>query len=270
MNKSAEFKSCEHILERYMYESTIDILLNGLEPCVCIIQVGDDPASNAYVRGKINDCKRCKIKTVHWNFNSDITQDVLSLKVLQANHDPRITGIIVMQPLPKHIDVEAVLSCISPEKDVDGFLHNSPFTPCTPLGILMFCEANDISLAGKHCVIVNRSKIVGLPLADALIKNHATVTVCHSHTENLAEITRLADILVVAVGKENFITQDMVKDSAIIFDVGINRNAKGKMCGDVAKDVECYYKTPVPKGVGLLTRTALVRNIYTSSLMQKG
>ena len=159
---------------------------------------------------------------------------------------------------------------IPPEKDIDGFNPESKYTACTPKGIMMFCAINQIDLDGKHCVIINRSEIVGKPLINLFLEKNATVTVCHSHTRNLREITKQADILVTAVGKENFITQDMVKKEAIIFDVGITKDSAGKMCGDVDKSVECYYKTPVPKGVGLLTRTAFVQNCMESKNHQKG
>ena len=267
-------KSCEQIRAEYMDKSHEDFIKCPYPlpriPRVCIIQVGNNPASNAYVRGKMNDCEYCGIPAHLRVYPESITESELIDEVRQACNSKKFTGVIVQLPLPSHINADNVLKEIPPEKDIDGFSPESMYTSCTPKGIMLFCEVNQIDLDGKHCVIINRSNIVGKPLFNLFLEKNATVTMCHSHTKNLAEITRQADILVTAVGKENFITKDMVKKDAIIFDVGITKDSDGKMCGDVAKDVECYYKTPVPKGVGLLTRTAFVMNSAGSRFMQKG
>lgn len=266
-------KSCEEIRANYMDEVHEHFVKVGntfpKTPCVCIIQVGNNPASNAYVRGKMNDCEYCGIHAFLRVFPESITESELLNEVEKVCNSKQFTGVIVQLPLPPHICAENVISAIPPEKDIDGFNPESMYTSCTPKGIMMFCDENHINLEGKHCVIINRSRIVGRPLINLFLERNATVTVCHSHTKNLREITKLADVLVTAVGKENFITQDMIKKEALIFDVGITRDSEGKMCGDVAKNVECFYKTPVPKGVGLLTRTAFVKNCVESRFRQK-
>lgn len=256
-------KSCEEIRA-----DILDTFHNSNNPsgaCVCIIQVGSNPASNAYVRGKLNDCEYCGIPAFLRVYPESISERELIDEVRLASTSHKFTGVIVQLPLPAHISAEKVMSVIPPEKDIDGFNPESKYTACTPKGIMLFCKVNGINIEGDHCVIINRSEIVGRPLIDLFLEKNATVTVCHSYTRNLREITKTADVLVTAVGKENFITQDMVKEEAIIFDVGITRDAEGKMCGDVARDVQCYYKTPVPKGVGLLTRTAFVLNCMESA-----
>lgn len=267
-------KSCEQIRADYMDTLHNSFVKSGNTfpdtPCVCIIQVGNNPASNAYVRGKMNDCEYCGIQAFLRVFPESITEYRLVNEVKRVCDSKQFTGVIVQLPLPDHINAENVISVIPPEKDIDGFNSESLYTSCTPKGIMLFIDINGLTLDGKHCVIINRSRIVGRPLIDLFLERNATVTVCHSHTMNLREITKTADLIVTAVGKENFITQDMVSKHALIFDVGITRDSEGKMCGDVAKNVECYYKTPVPKGVGLLTRTAFVANCVDSRFKQKG
>ena len=268
-------KSCEQIRADILDTYHNNCVASGIPmkepvPCVCIIQVGNNPASNAYVRGKLNDCEYCGIKAHLRVYPESISERELIHEVRMACDAKKFTGVIVQLPLPAHISAANVVSVIPPEKDIDGFNPESKYTACTPKGIMMFCAINQIDLDGKHCVIINRSEIVGRPLINLFLEKNATVTVCHSHTKNLREITKQADVLVTAVGKENFITQDMVSKDVLIFDVGITRDSEGKMCGDVDKDVECYYKTPVPKGVGLLTRTTFVQNCMESKNHQKG
>lgn len=266
-------KSCEQIRAEYMETMHNSFVTSGNTfpdtPCVCIIQVGSNPASNAYVRGKMNDCEYCGIHAFLRVFPERITEKRLIDEVRKVCDSKQFTGVIVQLPLPDHISAENVISVIPPEKDIDGFNPESMYTSCTPKGIMMFLDINQIDLKGQHCVIINRSRIVGRPLINLFLERNATVTVCHSHTKRLWEITKQADILVTAVGEENFITQDMVNKDVLIFDVGITRDSGGKMCGDVDKRVECYYKTPVPKGVGLLTRTAFVQNCVDSKNHQK-
>lgn len=237
-------------------------------PHICIFQVGNNPASNAYVRGKMNDLKECCISVELRVFNDDISEQSLIKEVKGVCRDPYFTGVIVQMPLPSHISAANVVSAIPSNKDLDGFNPDSLYTSCTPAGIMKFFEVNDIDLTGKHCVIVNRSDIVGRPLVNLLLDKDATVTVCHSKTWDIPVYTRNADILITAVGKPDFITQPMVKKDSIIIDVGISHDAEGKMCGDVSRDVECYYKTPVPKGVGLLTRAMFAFNCYESGTHQ--
>lgn len=255
-------KSCEEIRAEFMEECRQH--LPYFKPRICIVQVGDNPASNAYARGKLNDCEQCGVIAELRLLPKNISHSELLNVVKGICNKQLYTGVIVQLPLPSHINADEIMNAIPSSKDIDGFVKDSPYTACTPKGVMLFFKENNIELEGKHCVIINRSRIVGKPLIDLLLEKNATVTVCHSHTTNLQEITKTADILITAVGKENFITQDMVKKEAIIIDVGITTNSKGKLCGDVAKDVECYYKTPVPKGVGLLTRTAFVMNCRDS------
>ena len=234
------------------------------KPILSIVQIGDNPASNAYVRGKIRDCEEVGIVARHIHKEESITQEELNELLMEETVLGDCDGCLVQLPLPEHLDESQLLNHIPNNKDVDGFKQNSPFTPCTPLGVLQYLKENDISLEGKHCVVIGRSNIVGKPMAELLLKENATVTICHSKTTNLQKITKLADIIIVAAGKRNILTGDMVKDNAIVIDVGINRNKEGKLCGDCDYDSlveKCQLVTPVPGGVGLLTRVTLLENV---------
>lgn len=244
-----------------------EIQKNNLTPTLAIIQVGANPASNSYVKGKLKDCAELGIEGQHINLPADISQHILDNTMMYLSANPDVHGIIVQLPVPEHLHVKNEL--INKEKDVDGFRVESPYTPCTPLGIMMFLKEKGISLVGKNVVIIGRSEIVGRPLAKLCLDAHATVTVCHSKTDNLQFYTQHADVIIVAVGKEKLLTRDMIgENKPVVIDVGINRNTEGKLCGDCdyanLLDV-CSYVSPVPGGVGLLTRLALMENTVKAS-----
>lgn len=257
-----------------------DLKQQGIEPCLAVILVGDDPASRVYVNNKKKACEFCGIRSLEYLLPADATQDELNSLVKRLNEDESVNGILCQLPLPKHLDEKEVLNLIKPEKDVDAFhpenvghimIGDFNFLPCTPAGIMEMLKYEGIDLDGKNCVIIGRSNIVGKPMAMLMLKENATVTVCHSHTKNLAEIVSRADVVVAAVGKAKFVTADMVKDGAVIIDVGINRNEDGKLCGDVDFDACCEkasYITPVPGGVGPMTIATLMQNTITAAKIQ--
>ena len=263
---AAEVKACAAQAVRFLQERY------GITPCLAVLLVGDDPASQVYVRGKANDCEACGIESRVIRLPAGTTQAELLARLGALAADSAVHGILVQLPLPRHIDPAAVIEAIPPEKDVDGFtpvnagrlLNGEPcFAPCTPAGCLRMIEAAGVELDGKHAVVVGRSNIVGKPAALLLMQKNATVTVCHSHTRDLAAVCRTADVLIAAVGKAGFITADMVKPGAVVIDVGINRGADGKLHGDVdfapVSEIASYI-TPVPGGVGLMTRAMLMLN----------
>lgn len=253
---------------------------DGIEPCLAVILVGNDPASRVYVNNKKKACEFCGIRSLEYLMPEETTQEELTELVEKLNADKSVNGILCQLPLPKHLDEEAILNLIRPEKDVDAFhpenvghimIGNFNFLPCTPAGVMEMFKFSDISLDGKHCVIIGRSNIVGKPMAMLMLKENATVTICHSHTANLKEITKQADIIVAAVGRPKFVTADMIKDGAVIIDVGINRGEDGKLCGDVDFDACCEkasYITPVPGGVGPMTIATLMQNTITAARIQ--
>ena len=249
----------------------------GKETGLAVIIAGDNSASRIYVDNKKKDCEYIGINSYEYALSENATQKEVLELIDKLNNDEKIDGMIVQLPLPSHIDEQAVINRISPEKDVDAFhpenvgrimIGKYGFLPCTPAGIMELLKEENIETKGKNAVVIGRSNIVGKPMALLLINKDATVTVCHSKTQNIAEITKEADILVVAVGKANFVTKDMVKDGAVVIDVGMNRDENGKLCGDV--DYEgvsevCSYITPVPGGVGPMTRAILMKNAVTAS-----
>ena len=246
------------------------ILSSGVTPHLAVVLVGENPASQVYVRNKENACQKAGIRSSVIRLSEDCTQDELEKVVASLNNDEGVHGILVQLPLPAHLDEARILALIDPDKDVDGFhamnsgrLMNgqSGFVPCTPLGVMKLLEAYRIPLEGRHAVVIGRSNIVGKPMAMLLLAQNATVTVCHSRTKNLAELTRQADILVAAVGKAGFVTADMVKPGAVVIDVGINR-VDGQIVGDVDALVSevAGYMTPVPGGVGQMTIAMLLAN----------
>lgn len=249
----------------------------GVAPCLAVLLVGENPASQVYVRGKANDCAECGIESRVIRLDAATTQEELLAQIDALAADDAVHGILVQLPLPAHIDESAVIAAIPPEKDVDGFtpinagrlLTGEPcFAPCTPAGCLRMIRSTGMDISGKRAVVVGRSNIVGKPAALLLLAENATVTVCHSRTENLAEICREADILVAAVGRAGFITGDMVKPGAVVIDVGINRGEDGKLHGDVDFDAACEkasFITPVPGGVGLMTRAMLMKNTVAAA-----
>ena len=244
----------------------------GVVPGLAVVIVGEDPASKVYVRNKKKACEEAGFHSVVVELPEETEQSALLAVLEGLKADPAIHGILVQLPLPRHIDPDAVIAAIPPEKDVDAFhpenvghimIGDYRFLPCTPAGVMKLLEAEGIDPAGKECVVIGRSNIVGKPMAMLLLQANGTVTVCHSRTKDLAEVTRRADILVSAVGKAGFVTADMVKDGTVVVDVGMNRNAEGKLCGDVdfAPVAEkASYITPVPGGVGVMTITMLLEN----------
>jgi len=245
---------------------------NGIEPGLAVILVGDDPASHSYVKGKQKACAEVGIRSLLYTFPATISEEELLAKIQELNADPTVHGILVQLPLPAHIREWSVIETIAPEKDVDGFhpinvgkmmIGQPAFLPCTPHGVLMMVKSAGIDIAGKHVVVVGRSNIVGKPVGQLFLREHATVTYAHSKTPDLAAITRQADILIVAVGKARLIGPEHVKPGAVVIDVGVNRLESGKLCGDVdfdaVKEVASYV-TPVPGGVGPMTITMLLHN----------
>lgn len=263
------FVTCEELYNRVKSCVKSEMQLNTVEPgTVFIVNFNNNSASNSYVRGKVKDLNEVGIPVEVVTIGEDALPVVFIKTVKKIVNDPKCAGIIVQLPLPKRFNHVwyRIKDMIPVNKDLDGIVSDSLFIPCTPNGIMLFLKYNNYPIDGSHCVIINRSEIVGKPLARLMLEENATVTVCHSHTANLKEITKTADILVTAVGKKDFITQDMVKDDCLIIDVGINRDENNKMCGDVSKDVK-NEKTPVPKGVGLLTRALFIRNCYKSQIL---
>lgn len=240
-----------------------------INPSIAIFMVGENPASQVYVRNKMKDCEECGIEVNLHKLPVDIGEERLMDMICEYNPLSDINGVFCQLPLPEGYDVDSILDCIVPGYDIDGLNPLTPyfapqFEPCTPQGIMMLLEHYGIDVAGKNCVVVGRSEIVGKPLAKMLLDKNATVTVCHSKTKDLAEHTKRADILFTAIGKAKFITEDMVKDGAVVIDVGINRDENGKLCGDVdfeaVKD-KVSHITQVPGGCGLTTRAGLLNNI---------
>lgn len=244
----------------------------GRRPCLAVIIVGSDPASQTYVKNKEKACAACSIESLKYELPETTAEDELLALIASLNGDRRVDGILCQLPLPKHIDESRITDAISPEKDVDGFSPVSlgrllsgkdSFLPCTPAGIIELLRSADTPIAGSHCVIIGRSNIVGKPSALLMLRENATVTVCHSRTEHLADEVRRADIVIAAVGKARFVTADMIKDGATVIDVGINRGENGKLCGDVDFEnvaPKCRAITPVPGGVGPMTVTMLMEN----------
>ncbi len=249
----------------------------GVYPKLSVIIVGENPASLTYVKGKHKDCAECGIISDNIAMPDTVSQEELLAEIDRLNKDDSVHGILVQLPLPKHIDEYAVINAISPEKDVDGFtainvgnmnIGKDCFAPCTPQGCIDMLDWAGVDLNGKDVVVIGRSNIVGKPVAMLALQRNATVTICHSRTKNIAEKTRSADIVIVAVGREGFLTGDMLKPGAVVIDVGINRNEQGKLCGDADFD-SCIdivsLITPVPGGVGLMTRANLLKNTIKSA-----
>lgn len=254
----------------------------GIVPKLSVILVGDDPASKAYVGGKARDCEQCGIESEVLHLPAITTEQELLQLIAQRNQDPAVSGLLVQLPLPAQISEKKVIDAIDPAKDVDGFtpvnvgrlvIGEDCFLPCTPAGCMELLHATGVPLAGKHAVVLGRSNIVGKPMALLLLRENATVTICHSKTKDLAAITSGADILVAAIGRRHFVTADMVKDGALVVDVGINRGEDGKLTGDVdeaALAQKAGYITPVPGGVGLMTRAMLMVNTVRAAKRQNG
>lgn len=250
---------------------------DGKKTGLAVIIVGNNPASRVYVNNKKKGCAEVGMESFEYALPEETTTDELLELVEKLNNDTAVDGILCQLPLPSQIDEKRVLNAIAPNKDVDAFhpvntghimIGDHSFLPCTPAGIMEMLKHYNISVEGKECVVIGRSNIVGKPMAMLLLGQNGTVTICHSRTKNLKEVTRRADILVAAVGKAYFVTEDMVKDGVVVIDVGMNRNAEGKLCGDVDFDKvkdKCSFITPVPGGVGPMTITMLLKNTLTAS-----
>ena len=244
----------------------------GIVPCLAVIQVGNDPASSVYVNNKKKACAYIGIESLSYELEENITQEELLTIIDELNHNDMVNGILVQLPLPKHINEEAVIKAITPKKDVDGFhpetvgnmcIGSKGFLPCTPAGVIQLLKRSNIAIEGKECVVIGRSNIVGKPMALLLLRENGTVTITHSRTKDLKEITKRADILVAAIGKPKFVTEDYVKEGAVVIDVGIHRNEDNKLCGDVDFDDvvdKVSAITPVPGGVGPMTIAMLMNN----------
>ena len=256
---------------------TAALKVDGITPGLAVVLVGDNPASQVYVRNKVKACEDVGFHSVLEKYDASLSEAELLARVEALNQDPKIHGILVQLPLPAHIEAQKVIEAINPSKDVDGFhvasagalMTGMPgFWPCTPYGCMKMLESIGYNLRGKHAVVIGRSNIVGKPMALMLLQQNATVTICHSATPDLKSMTLQADVIVAAVGKRNVLTADMVKPGAVVLDVGMNRNEEGKLCGDVdfegVKQVASYI-TPVPGGVGPMTITMLLVNTLAAA-----
>ena len=252
----------------------------GTSICLAVVQVGADPASCVYVRNKKRACEYIGIESLSYELSEDTSEAELIGLIEELNQNQKVNGILVQLPLPKHMDEDKVIQAIDAKKDVDGFHPQSVgalsiglpgFVSCTPAGIIQLLKRSHIDIDGKHCVIIGRSNIVGKPMALLMLRENATVTITHSHTRNLSEITRQADILIVAVGKNKFVTSEFVKEGAVVIDVGMHRDENNKLSGDVDYDdvaPHCSAITPVPGGVGPMTIAMLMYNCVASAALQ--
>ena len=276
-SKKIDGKAIGQEIRNELKEEVASLVAQGVQPGLAVILVGENPASETYVRNKEKSSKEAGMKSVLTKLPDTVSEEELLAEVEKLNQDDTIDGILVQLPLPKNIDENKVIRAISPEKDVDGFhpmnvgkmlIGQETFLPCTPYGIMQLLERSNVDIAGKHAVIIGRSNIVGKPMGQLLLQKDATVTYCHSRTENLKKFTLQADILIVAIGMAKFITGDYIKEGAVVIDVGMNRDENGKLCGDV--DYESAEKqasaiTPVPGGVGPMTITMLLKNTVESA-----
>lgn len=264
-------------LRARMRQETALLKEQGIVPGLAVVLVGDDAASRVYVNNKRRACAELGIYSQEYLLPEQTAQQELLALIEKLNSDPQIHGILVQLPLPEQIDTQAVINAISPDKDVDAFhpenvgrmvLGNDSYQPCTPAGIIALLDAYGIVLQGKHCVVLGRSNIVGKPIAMLMMHRNATVTICHSYTDDLESVAKKADILIAAVGKPRFVTAQMIKKGAVVIDVGIHRGPDGKLCGDVdfrAAEEKASYITPVPGGVGPMTITMLMKNTIASA-----
>ena len=280
MYKIISGKEVSEAVKLRVADEVKELKANGIEPCLAVILVGDDPASRVYVNNKKKACEFCGIRSLEYVLPAETTQEELVSLIEKLNEDKAVNGILCQLPLPKHLDEKTILNLIRPEKDVDAFhpenvghimIGDFNFLPCTPAGIMEMLRYENIDLDGKKCVVIGRSNIVGKPMAMLMLKENATVTICHSRTKNLKEVVAGADVIVAAVGRPNFVTADMVREGAVIIDVGINRMDDGKLCGDVdfeACKEKASYITPVPGGVGPMTIATLMQNTITATKIQ--
>ena len=279
MAKIIDGKHISQEIKDELKQEVAALKASGRECALAVIQVGNDPASSVYVRNKKKACEYIGIRSLSYELDENTSEDELLALIDKLNADPSVHGILCQLPLPKHMDEDKVIKRISPEKDVDGFhpqnvgalvIGQQGFVSCTPAGIIQLLKRSNIQMEGKHCVVIGRSNIVGKPMALLMLRENATVTICHSRTRNLKELCKEADILIVAIGKPQFITADYVKEGAVVIDVGIHRNENNKLCGDVKYDeVEPVASaiTPVPGGVGPMTIAMLMHNCVEAMKM---
>ena len=276
MAKLIDGKQISKQIKEELKEKVNVLKQQGKEITLAVIQVGADPASSVYVRNKKNACEYIGIRSLAYELEETVTEEELVRLVEELNDREDVHGILVQLPLPKHINEDLIIKTISPKKDVDGFhpmnvgaltIGQPGFVSCTPAGVIQLLKRSDISIEGKECVVIGRSNIVGKPMATLLLQENGTVTICHSRTKNLKEVTKRADILVVAIGKPKFVTKEFVKEGAVVIDVGIHRDENNKLCGDVDyEDVVDHVSaiTPVPGGVGPMTISMLMNNCVES------
>jgi methylenetetrahydrofolate dehydrogenase (NADP+)/methenyltetrahydrofolate cyclohydrolase len=273
-------KEISAILKDELKEKVSRLKTEGKSCCLAVIQVGNDPASSVYVGNKKKACAYIGIESLSYELPEETSEDELLSMIDRLNKDDQVHGILCQLPLPKHINEDKVIQAISPKKDVDGFhpqnvgalvIGQKGFVSCTPAGIIELLHRSNVKMDGKHCVVVGRSNIVGKPMSLLMLRENATVTVCHSHTKDLKSICKQADILIVAIGKPKFITSEYVKEGAVVIDVGIHRNESNKLCGDVDFDDVCEHTsaiTPVPGGVGPMTIAMLMKNCVEAMRME--
>jgi methylenetetrahydrofolate dehydrogenase (NADP+)/methenyltetrahydrofolate cyclohydrolase len=281
MAKLIDGKKISQQIKDELMEKVAQLKEQGISICLAVIQVGNNPASTVYVGNKKKACAYVGIESLAYELPEETTEQELLSLVEELNQKKEVNGILVQLPLPGHIDEDKVIQAISPAKDVDGFhpqsvgalsIGQKGFVSCTPAGIIQLLKRSDIEIDGKECVIIGRSNIVGKPMALLLLRENGTVTICHSHTADLKEVARRADILVVAIGKAKFVDADYVKEGAVVIDVGMDRDENGKLCGDV--DFEAVKDkagaiTPVPGGVGPMTIAMLMHNCVESAMMSQ-
>lgn len=282
MAKIIDGKVISAAVKEEVAREVAELKTQGITPGLAVIIVGDDPASRVYVNNKKKACEQLGMLSREYTMPAETTEEELLSLIKELNTDPEINGILCQLPLPSHLNEELVINTIIPEKDVDAFhphnvgkimIGNYDFLPCTPAGIMEMLKYENIDITGKECVVIGRSNIVGKPMSMLLLHKNGTVTVCHSRTKNLKEVCLRADILVAAVGRANFVTADMVKEGAVVIDVGINRLENGKLCGDVnfaEVEPKASYITPVPGGVGPMTIATLMKNTLTAAKKQNG
>ncbi len=280
MAKLIDGKVISAAVKEEVAKETAELKAKGVTPGLAVIIVGEDPASKVYVANKEKACEQLGMASWKYALPESTTEEELLELINKLNSDSKVNGILCQLPLPKHLNEELVINTIIPEKDVDAFhpqnvgkimTGNYDFLPCTPAGIMEMLKYENIDITGKECVVIGRSNIVGKPMAMLLLHKNGTVTICHSRTKDLKEVCRRADILVAAVGRANFVTADMVKDGAVVIDVGINRLDNGKLCGDVnftEVEPKASYITPVPGGVGPMTIATLMKNTLTAAKKQ--
>lgn len=279
MTQIIDGKKISQEIKDELKEKVASLKEEGKEPALAVIQVGNDPASSVYVNNKKKACAYCGIRSLAYELPEETTEEELLDLIDKLNADDAVNGILVQLPVPKQINEDQIIGAISPKKDVDGFhpenvgklvIGEKGFVSCTPAGIIQLLKRSGIEIAGKNCVVIGRSNIVGKPMALLMLRENATVTVAHSKTQNLKEICKQADILIVAIGRPQFITADYVKEGAVVIDVGIHRNENNKLCGDVKYDEVAEHTsaiTPVPGGVGPMTIAMLMNNCVESIMM---